>query len=351
MGLLAGYKYSKPFTIQHTADGAQTNYQVCLHIYRSAGVDGSEAFGAFTRGVVYLGSKCQADYDDIRITTSDGTTLLDYFIDWCDANEAILWIEIGSIPAHPNDFSGFIYYGNATATAVSSIDNTFIYGDDADPDKSFLDSFSGTSNCELSTDQARSGTHSIKVKASTGETHWRKSTTINLPGLDLLRQIIYYWCAGDADNSVNEVHHCTVFWTAADGLLGPHVAAQVSRNLQHYAGGSWNNSGIHLAHSQWVQILTIIQFATSKFEVYIDGTLGIDDANYISAMANNAAVKLEGGGQNKVTVGASVEHFFDNYMLAKFTTNEPTWGAWGSEVDHSVKCFGVSPKAITALLS
>jgi hypothetical protein len=68
---LSGWSYRKKITINGTTDGAQTNYQMKLIIHRASGTDSG--------GDVYLGTNgCQSDYDDIRFTKYDGTTLLDY---------------------------------------------------------------------------------------------------------------------------------------------------------------------------------------------------------------------------------------------------------------------------------
>ena len=93
-----------------------------LTVYRSSGTDGA--------GVVYIGTDCEADYKDLRFTASDGTTLLDYWIESYDASSAVIWIEFDSIDTSDTIF--YMYYGNAGASAVSNGENTFIFFDHFD---------------------------------------------------------------------------------------------------------------------------------------------------------------------------------------------------------------------------
>jgi hypothetical protein len=124
MGWLAGYTYRKAITLSR-ASGAVNNYQCKLLLGESSGATGED---------VDCGAKCQTDFDDIRFTTSDGTTLLDYWIESLSGatpNQlATIWIEFNTINTTATTF--YMYYGNATATAVSSGPNTFIFFDHFD---------------------------------------------------------------------------------------------------------------------------------------------------------------------------------------------------------------------------
>ncbi|MFA6450893.1 MAG: DUF2341 domain-containing protein, partial [bacterium] len=64
-------------------------------------------------------AKCKADGSDIRFTRADGTTAVDSWIESWDssAQTATVWIET---PALASENSVYIYYGNASAAAISS---------------------------------------------------------------------------------------------------------------------------------------------------------------------------------------------------------------------------------------
>src|SRR5665647_1396406 len=72
-----------------SATGAGTNYQVPITVYYGSGTDGA--------GSVYTTSKCRTDFGDIRFTSSDGTTLLDYWIQSSTtSNNAVFWVEVAA---------------------------------------------------------------------------------------------------------------------------------------------------------------------------------------------------------------------------------------------------------------
>ena len=68
------------------------------------------------------------DYGDIRFTSSDGTTLLPYWIEISDSTSAKVWVKVPSIPA--GGATVYVYYGNPDATSASSGDDTFVFFDD-----------------------------------------------------------------------------------------------------------------------------------------------------------------------------------------------------------------------------
>ena len=121
--LANNWRNCRDLYVKGTTAGAQTNYQMKLTIYNSSGND--------TPGVVYLGGNVRSDFGDIRFTKSDGVTLLDYWIEsYTPGVSAVVWVEVDSIPASPGTANINIYYGNPSATSVSSGANTFGFFDD-----------------------------------------------------------------------------------------------------------------------------------------------------------------------------------------------------------------------------
>lgn len=119
MSFLSGWGRRKSKIINGSTAGAQTNFQMQLTVYKSAGVD--------TNTQVYLSTNVRDDFGDVRFTDTDGTTLLDYWIESITSGvSAVIWIEIPSIPASPNTTNIYIYYDNASQTTTSSGANTFI---------------------------------------------------------------------------------------------------------------------------------------------------------------------------------------------------------------------------------
>jgi hypothetical protein len=116
-GWLSGWSYRKSHQIVGSTAGAQTNYPVRITVYYGSGTDSGEN--------VYLNGKCRTDFGDVRFTASDGSTLLDYWMEtYTASSNAIFWVEVSSIPASPNTATIYIYYGNPSATTTSNPDAT-----------------------------------------------------------------------------------------------------------------------------------------------------------------------------------------------------------------------------------
>ena len=104
---LTGWGFRKEITITNESADCQIRFTV----HRSTGADAGY--------VVYVGTKCEDDYDDIRFTAADGTTLLPYWIESSDSNTAYIWVKTNG------ETTMYLCYGNASASAVSSGADTF----------------------------------------------------------------------------------------------------------------------------------------------------------------------------------------------------------------------------------
>jgi hypothetical protein len=120
---LDGWTYRKTHVITQKAN-AGTNYQVNITAHYGSGSD--------TGNTVYLNSHSQPDFDDVRFTESDGSTLLDYWREaYYNGDNATFWVEI-SDDLTAGDSTIYLYYGNATVSSASSITTTFPISDDFD---------------------------------------------------------------------------------------------------------------------------------------------------------------------------------------------------------------------------
>jgi hypothetical protein len=119
---LSGWSYRKSITLKREA-GAVTNYQMKLLVGESAGATGED---------VDCNSHVQPDFDDLRFTTADGQTLLDYWIESITGTTpnqlATVWIEFDSIGTGDTTF--YMYYGKADAVKGSHGKKTFLLFDD-----------------------------------------------------------------------------------------------------------------------------------------------------------------------------------------------------------------------------
>jgi len=79
--------------------------------------------------VLSFNDHCKSDFGDVRFTTSDSTTLLNYYIEKkVDNDSAIFWVRIPDNLDSDKDI--YCYYGNPGAEAESNADDTFIFYDD-----------------------------------------------------------------------------------------------------------------------------------------------------------------------------------------------------------------------------
>ncbi|MEM0481142.1 MAG: DUF2341 domain-containing protein, partial [Candidatus Aenigmatarchaeota archaeon] len=112
---LSGWQYRIPITIKENSGKNLTDYQVLITL------DTASLISA---------NKMKSDCGDIRFTDSDGTTLLNYWIEsGCNTNNTRIWIKVPNIPASGTK-TIYLYYGNLSATSLSNGDLVFEFFDD-----------------------------------------------------------------------------------------------------------------------------------------------------------------------------------------------------------------------------
>lgn len=118
MAWLAGWTYRKEITVTN----ANADYQTKVLIGKTSDAVGED---------VDCGGHIADDFDDLRFTAADGTTLLDYWIESVEDSGgtklATVWVQNNSTP----DTTLYMYY-NGEESAVSSGVNTFPFFDDFD---------------------------------------------------------------------------------------------------------------------------------------------------------------------------------------------------------------------------
>lgn len=122
VGWLTDWTYRK--TINYTGQsGTGTNYQVKLAVGESSGAEGAD-FNLEGHASIFPSNK--NDSGDLRFTASDGTTLLDFWVESVTGTTpnriATVWIEVTNDLT--TDTTIYSYYGNSDATNTSNGDNT-----------------------------------------------------------------------------------------------------------------------------------------------------------------------------------------------------------------------------------
>lgn len=304
------WDYRISFTISR-ASGAVTDYQFPLKIYYGSGTSGTESVEGITAGKLYCDSKCQADFDDIRVTADDGTTLLDYWVETeTDSTSEVIWIEFDSIGTSATTF--YVYYGYGSATSVSSGADTFIDYDDFERDGD-TDPVGGdwtaSGSCTISTDHAYGGTRSAKIA---------KDAYMNIPlTADSGTYEIRYRCwKEDAAGTIYTLMH-------GDNSYRGLVTVATTEDIYNNA----IDTGSNTAADTW----RLWQFNDFNFTAHT-----LDIKENASSVLNDGAMNAAGGSLDHVRVynasaSAGQDFYIDNYIVRNWRSTEPAFGSWGSE--------------------
>jgi len=114
--ILYGFRYRREITIDNTQNSNNlTDYQILVTLD--------------TQSLIFQG-KTRSDCGDIRFTDSDGTTLLNYWIEGpINSTNTRIWVKVPSIPANSQK-TIYVYYGNPDAAGLSNGDLVFDFFDD-----------------------------------------------------------------------------------------------------------------------------------------------------------------------------------------------------------------------------
>lgn len=288
MAWLAGWTYRKAIVIDQTDDlGAGVNYQMKLLVGESSGATGEE---------VDCGGLVASDFDDLRFTSSDGSTLLDYWIESLSGatpNQlATVWIEV-PMADDAADVTIYMYY-DGTETAVSNGTNTFDFFDDFD------DASIDGAKWTVSGSPTESGgvlvtnTATVSGKVSVGYNHaarWRAKSTSNA---DYSMQGGFY---GDADNYL-------LMWEDDSNV---YYACATN------GGGAYNHTHSAQTKDTNYHINQILRVSGSA-KYYIDANL--------TEMTTSLPTDNE-----YIYLGALCTT--DWVLVRSYTANEPTWKSFG----------------------
>jgi len=300
---LSGWSFRKQITISNT--GAElTDYQISFIINRSAGVDSGNT--------VYVGTKCQDDYDDIRFTKADGITLLDYWIESSSAATATIWVEVDTV-AGSGDTTLYLYYGNGSAAAVSDGDATFDFFDDflgtaIDTDKWTIDDATGWS---VSGGQLKGTNTAGRIRSKQlfsgpfiAET-WHKIVSFPTNGYEVLGT----WVS-PSNGCGGFLPHSNAFFSFNEGTYIMYDPSPVVPQNNWCLYMVWEDGADH-AHER------IVQSANSH-------------QNDFTNSVDSEPITLGKRYTNDFT-GQAYEAYWDWILVRKYAATEPTVSAWGME--------------------
>lgn len=312
---LTGWNYRKSHVLSGSSDGAQTNYQVGIKVYYGSGTDGTETVDGITFGKVYCSSKCKTDFGDIRFTDSSGT-LYDYYVkEQSNSSYAIIWVKISSIPASPSTLIFYLYYGNTSATTLSTRNAVILH-------ERWDGSYDETWNVE-------SGTWSIYDNSVYRESSYtsggKKSHCYKT-----LPSSIYFTIDMYFESDVNYGAKVEI---PNDTYIVVVQLFPASNQLSFYCN-THSYSSYSVLSSTWYTMICTLDSAIKVGKVTVGSTTVTHNNAYIT---NGTALTL---------MSEKTRCRFDNFFCRKFTTNEPSHSTWGTE-----EAFKLSVGNIAVLMS
>ena len=301
-----------------------------LRVYATNSND--EFLGA--RDTVQLDENCQDDFDDVRFTTSDGSTELDFWQpdsapEYVSGKHSTCYIEFDSIPASPDSATFYIYYDNSGASSGSNGANTFpsLFDDfdgDAEPPSGWSETQIGTLTWS---DLTQDGKYKVyNFQDSAAEWHGNeiyKAVTPPTTFALVAKQVVA--CSADDGIPQHESHlkgykssalkFAVGFedgWTDYKGAIYSAITGTTSSEDMGTRGG-----------------------ATYIFEIRRDGT---NIKTYWNGILRQTKAEVETldevrfrlvGGRSISSSDPQTELGY--VFLRKYVDPEPTWGDWGDE--------------------
>jgi len=315
MAWLSGWNFRKEFTVSHSS-GILTDYQMKLYVGQSTSTSGRQ---------ISCNSACKSDFSDLRFTTSDGETLLPYWIELISGTNpnqrADVWIKLDSIATTSTTF--YMYFGNDSAVSASSGADTFIVFDDfergSNGDPIGGDWFGIAGNVTISTMYCYSGTRSARFE-NTGVA----------PDMRIL-------CPA----SENMAIQCRMFKNYTAG--GPYfrhgngtkiMNAYIQNTDIRYYDGSVHDTGLDIYQGIWYELeFRNWNWTAYTYDYYVAGSL----AKQSTPMQTSTS--YPGNFEIVASLAAGEVVWIDNVLVRNWNAVEPVYGSFG--------LLEVNPDAIT----
>lgn len=314
---LAGYNYRKSHVVA-SATGAGTDYQIKITVHYGSGSDS---------GVdVYLNSHVQNDFDDVRFTDDDETTLLSCWLETkVDGDNAVFWVKVA------DDLSTVsaticIYYGNPSATSGSDGDSTFL----------FFDHFPGTSLNGTKWSSTDNGYVTVASSKATlqGDTSWRYLQTVNTFGPANIAMRTDFQFTGQTTNTGGDLTFNNLGGNNRIDIL--YFASNIGIRCIKTGTSTFITSNPDASENIYdILWLSSSSVTFNKNDVLMTGTNPIT--------TNVPLVALPISFQSTNAAGQTTKVIIDWVLLRKYVSPEPSHGAWGTEEVAFYKVSLTSP--------
>ena len=270
----------------------------------------SYASSAIKINVAY-DSNMQADFDDLRFTSSDGLTQIPYWIErYTASTDAVVWIRVPNLPASETATT-FMYYGSSTAANTSSGATTFAAFDDFE-DNNITEYSGDTSLFQTDTAPVYGGTYSLEAQNKSGRTtDGIFRTTMTVSQGQIIRWMQYIDTAGSGDDA------CTLFGVQSPGVNNNNYAIclqQFGIDRMVIAKNIYDNdsSGTVLASST-------VTYATGWYEVEVDWRTNNSMTAYLRTAAGALVATASTTDSSYTTGGVGFTFWFQNGSWDSYT--------------------------------
>ncbi len=299
-------------------------------------------------------SDMQADFEDLRFTTSDGVTPLYHWIERYTANtDADVWVKIPSLAA--SDVTDiFMYYNNNSATSSSSGEDVFIAVDDFEDGS--LSEYSGAGSGGdddklLFTVDGSFAYGGVNGLDNTGQTGSRADDG-GMARFDQTvsqGETIRYMQYVDLTGGDDEV--CTMF-----GVQSPVTNQQnYGVCLEQISGTDFMaivENVVDSATPVKIRATSTVAYAAGWYEIEIDW--GTDDSIFVSLYKDSALVATTSVTDNSYTSGGfGFTYWFnaggwDNFTSRPTLQTEPTVGFGNEQSDGGASWAGALDTAVSS---
>jgi predicted ribosomally synthesized peptide with SipW-like signal peptide len=301
--------YREPITINNTGS-ALTNYQIQLTLNLSTPISSSHML---------------ASGNDIRFTSSDGQTLLNYWIESISTPAAaVIWVKLPSIPVGSPAVTIYMYYGNSGATVGSNGDNTFIFFDDFETYPFTKWTGSTTPNTGTMTQISSSptpdhGSYCAKI-TRTGGTFTETATFTSSPTV----AIVEYSAAAAQTNQTWQMQVLS-----STSAVGPSLEFTTAAHLRYNNNLQFSTDYVYTA-TTWYHFKEDNVNATTgnyNYYLYINGSTVRPAATAYTPFSTNI------GNINKImfSCNANSSMYVDFLKVRVYAATVPTLGTQGAE--------------------
>lgn len=312
---LTDWNYRKSHII-NSAPNSGTGYQFKIKVnFTGTGPDSA--------GNVYVDGKTQTDFDDIRFTTDDGTSPLDYWLESkTDSNNAIFVVEVAA-DLSTADRTIYLYYGNSSASSSSNGADTFLFFDDFSGDLSkWLVDSANTDKLAINSGALRHDPDTSQSRNAYGDSRVRTDSYKITDGI-----VEYSVYIGGSARIIHQFGWRVDSLNFLSGYCWRVQNQAADGGHLEFGGGSWAPFGTAfgaISGNTWHSVKEKI--SGSSYIGTVDGGSEYSGTDATKLTADYLVSHIHGVGMD-----ANSYVLVDNVRVSKYVSPEPAQSTWGEE--------------------